>query len=73
VGRVVLQCGAQVLWGGGVEIQLKGIGDFSRFVRYEVGDGLKIHYGYDIWCGDQTLMEAFLVLYGIAYFKEASM
>ena len=46
---------------------------FSRFVRYEVGDGLKIHYGYDIWCGDQTLMEAFLVLCGNAYFKEASM
>ena len=30
MGRVVLQCGAQVLWGGGVEKQLKGIGDFFQ-------------------------------------------
>ena len=35
-------------------------------------NGLKIQFWYDMWCGDQTLMEAFPILYTIARFKEAS-
>lgn len=25
---------------------------FSRFVRYEVGDGTQIRFWHDLWCGD---------------------
>jgi len=25
---------------------------FSKFVRYEVGDGFKIQFWYDVWCRD---------------------
>jgi hypothetical protein len=37
-----------------------------------VGDGLKIWFRNDVWCGDQTLKEAFPVIYSIVHFKEAS-
>ena len=33
--------------------------DFSRFVKFEVGDGSKIRFWHDVWCGDQTLKEGF--------------
>jgi hypothetical protein len=45
--------------GGGVEKHWDRIGDFSRFVRYEVGDGLKIMFWHIVWYGDQTVKEAF--------------
>jgi hypothetical protein len=35
-------------------------------MRWEIG------LMYDVWCGDQTLKEAFLVLYRIDSFKKAS-
>lgn len=40
----------------------RGWGDFSRFVRYGVGDELKIWFWHDVWCGDRTLKEAFPTL-----------
>jgi len=38
----VLQCGARVLWGGGVE----GMEGFVKIC--EVGDGLKIQFWYGV-------------------------
>jgi hypothetical protein len=47
-------------------------GEFSRFIRFEVSDGSKIIFWYDVWCGDQTLKVAFSELFNIACFKDAS-
>jgi hypothetical protein len=45
---------------------------FSGFVRFEVGDGVMTKFWHDIWCGNTVLKEAFHVLFGIAYAKDAS-
>jgi len=46
----------------------------GRFVvtKFEVGDGSKIRFRHDIWCGDMALTDAFLVLFGIACANDAS-
>jgi len=47
-------------------------GIFSGFSRLEVGDGVRTKFWHDLWCGDMVLKEAFLVLFGIAQMKDAS-
>lgn len=37
-----------------------------------MGDGFKIRFGHDLWCGDVTLKETFLVLFCIVRAKDAS-
>lgn len=37
-----------------------------------VGDGTKINFWHDLWCGDTTLKVAFPSLFGIAYVKDAA-
>jgi hypothetical protein len=49
----------------------RGWSDFSRFVRFEVVDGSRIRFWYDMWFGEMTLKEAFQVLFGIARSKKA--
>jgi hypothetical protein len=49
----------------------KGWISFSRFTRFVVGDGSKISFWHDLWCGDTTLKEAFPALFGIARLKDA--
>ena len=44
---------------------------FSRFLRFEVGDGTQIKFWTDIWCGTGLLKEAYLELYHITQDKEA--
>jgi hypothetical protein len=43
----------------------RGLRVFSSLVRYEVGDGTKIRFWHDLWCGDQTLKESFQELFSI--------
>ena len=43
--------------------------DFSRFVRIEVSDGFKIIF----WHGVQNLKAAFLELFSMSRYKEASL
>jgi hypothetical protein len=37
-----------------------------------VGDGIRTKFCHDLWCGDTVLKEAFPVLFGIAWVKDAS-
>jgi hypothetical protein len=46
----------------------RGCGVFSRFVRFEVGDGSKIRFWQHIWCDDQTLKAYFPALLNVAHF-----
>jgi hypothetical protein len=40
-------------------------------VWFEVGDGSRIRFWHDVYCGDQTFKEAFPVWFSIACHKEA--
>jgi hypothetical protein len=44
---------------------------FSKFIKFEVGDGSQISFWHDIWCGDQPLKVSYPELYRIARNKEA--
>lgn len=41
------------------------MGEFYRFIRFDMGDGLKIKFFHEAWCGDQDFEGWFLgvVLY----------
>lgn len=71
------------LWGGwcsnavgsyGVQVwkNMRGWGDCSRFVRFEIGDWSRISFWHEMWVADRTLKEAFPVFFSFAHFKEAS-
>ena len=46
--------------------------NFRRHVKFVSGEGTKICFWDDVWCGDSALKEEFLGLFIIASFKEAS-
>jgi hypothetical protein len=46
--------------------------NFRRFCKYDVGEGLKIRFWDDIWCGERALKEEYPGLFRIARLKEAS-
>jgi hypothetical protein len=46
--------------------------NFRRHIKFDPGDGSKIRFWDDVWCGDRALKEAFPGLFTIASFKEAS-
>jgi hypothetical protein len=46
---------------------------FSKFIKFEVGDGSQISFWHDTWCGAQPLKESYPELYRIARNKEAWM
>jgi hypothetical protein len=50
---------------------MSGWGKFSSHTRFEVGDGSKVRFWYDLWCGDMALEEAFPGLFGITCAKDA--
>ena len=46
--------------------------NFSKFIRYEVGDGTRVKFWDDVWCRDCPLKETFLDLYNISRTRDAS-
>ena len=44
--------------------------DFSKFLRFDVGDGTRIKFWEDVWCKDCSLKEAFPKLYSISQAME---
>jgi len=38
-------------------------GELSSHTRFEMGDGSKIHFWHDVWCGAKTLETSFLDLH----------
>jgi hypothetical protein len=48
----------------------RGWSIFARFLSFEVGDGSRIRFWDDVWCGGDPLREAFPELYRIARVKE---
>ena len=82
--RVAVDSKFGSLWGGWCSLEpvgaygvglwkniRKGWETFKGFTRYVVGDGTRISFWHDLWCGDLVLT-AFLVLYGIVCEKNAS-
>jgi hypothetical protein len=55
-------CGG-TLWGGSV--------DFKQKVRFEVGNGSRVLFWQDVWCGELPLKTLFPALFNIACAKEA--
>jgi hypothetical protein len=45
---------------------------FKSHARFDLGDGSRIRFWDDVWCGDSSLKAAFPGLFNIASFKEAS-
>ena len=44
---------------------------FSKTTQFEVGVGDRVKFWTDRWCGDSPLQLTFLVVFGIAFNKEA--
>jgi hypothetical protein len=73
------------LWGGSCSLESAGAfgvrlwknirkwwEKFLGLSRFEVGDGARAKFWLDMWCGDTVLKEIFLVLFGFACAKNAS-
>jgi hypothetical protein len=45
---------------------------FKCHIRFDPGEGSRIRFWDDVWCGDRSLKVAFPGLFNIASFKEAS-
>jgi hypothetical protein len=51
----------------------RGWSFFSSHTRFDWGDGSKIRFWDDVWCGETSLKVAFPILYNIANVKDATM
>lgn len=49
----------------------EGWDQFAHFISFKVGDGTRIEFWQDPWCGTQLLLERFPELYRIASDVEA--
>jgi hypothetical protein len=49
----------------------KGWDKFSKYIRFEVGEGRQLRFLHDLWCGETILREVYPDLYRIACDKDA--
>jgi hypothetical protein len=49
----------------------KGWSSFVSFTRFKLGNGSKIRFWDDVWCGELALKEAFPILYGLSGDRDA--
>jgi hypothetical protein len=60
------------MWSRSLEVYIRrGWGVFVEHVRYEVGDGSKVLFWHDVWCGELPLKTLFQELCLIACGKDA--
>ena len=52
---------------------LAGLEFFKTLVRFPVGNGSRVLFWQNVWCGDSSLKSQFPNLFRIAHFKEATM
>jgi hypothetical protein len=48
-----------------------GWGRFSHYIKFEVGNGFRVCFWLDLWCGEVIFKDFFLALFCIARIKEA--
>ena len=48
----------------------QGWKDFNKRIVFRVGNGRRVRFWKDKWCGEDTLGEAFPQLYSIAFVKD---
>jgi hypothetical protein len=48
----------------------KNWGAFSNYISYKVGDGFRIHFWHDIWCGYSALKYSFPERFSLARNKK---
>ena len=48
-----------------------GWSTFSRHIQFQIGDGTRVKFWHDVWCGDNPLSMCFLDLFRISNDKEA--
>ena len=46
--------------------------NFSKFIRYDVGDGTRVKFWADVWCRDRPFKKVFPDLYNISRLRDAS-
>ena len=50
----------------------KGWHSLSRYIMYDIGDGSKVLFWLDCWCGSSSLVARYPELYRLSCSKEAS-
>lgn len=50
----------------------KGWDTYAAHTCFKVGNGVKVKFWHDLWCGDRALKDVFPQVYGLARRKEAS-
>ena len=48
-----------------------GWSTFSRYIQFHIGDGTRVKFWHDVWCGDNPLSTYFPDLFKINNDKEA--
>jgi hypothetical protein len=49
----------------------RGWDNFKQYVQFEVGDGSRVLFWHDVWCGELPLKILFPALFNIACTEEA--
>ncbi|RVW22717.1 hypothetical protein CK203_103828 [Vitis vinifera] len=57
-------------YGVGVGRPSEKVGEFSFSFRFIIGDGTRVKFWKDLWCGNQSLEEAFPILFNLSINKE---